>query len=600
LYNFAGEKTHELPPTSSAIPTARIETAVPILPIEVDTSRTTSFVTPTAIKPSELHEMKRLDLSDQYDAIIVGGGLSGLIAAYKLVTMTELGRVPKVLLVESSSRLGGRLESMSLPNTQEVLDLGAMWIPKEHLTMWRLVQDLGLEYYPNAQLGNSIYQHGASKPKTFHGSLYETFHRFGKMRTQSLFSKITKMSQGISEHHPFLFKNASNLDRTSVYSWVRKESWSKESAEALDLTVESIFGCKSSEISMLYFLYNIRTCDVDLSRLCQIAVGSQCWRLSGGIQSLTDRLAEKIQSAGVKVVLNSEVLSVVQQNDRDTSSSSDFTNVTIRTSLGEYMAKHVIYAASPMTTSMIEFLPSLPPIREQLPQKLHINRTIKAFAVYDMPFWRESGYSGQVFVYSSLYEKEPISFVYEATTMSGASSGTYVLCASIVGERATYWGGKTPNERRIAVLTKLASFFGPKALEAKYFVDQDWGKDRYARGGAFAVFPPGAMSACFGGVKQPHYRIHWAGTETANAWQGYLEGACQSGIRAAIEVADQLAHQIVVEQTPSIASTTTTSTIVPPTSVTTTASLAQVKDMQNTGVSNVPSIAPTVVALNQR
>jgi len=116
---------------------------------------------------------------------------------------------------------------------------------------------------------------------------------------------------------------------------------------------------------------------------------------------------------------------------------------------------------------------------------------------------------GQVFIYSSLVEKEPISFVYEASTMNGLKSGSYVLCASIVGERAAYWGGKSANDRRIAILTKLGSLFGPRALQAKYFVDQDWGKDQYARGGSFAVFPPGIIGCDSGLILKALTRVYF-------------------------------------------------------------------------------------------
>jgi len=486
-----------------------------------------------------------------------------------------------------------------------------MWIPAEHQTVWKLAAELGLEYYPNMQTGSNIYQHG-NKLRMFHGSISDAFHSFGKRNTNSLFAKINKIAQSMSEHHPFLEKNSVNLDKMSVYTWSRKEAWSKETAEALDLAVESIFGCKSTDISMFYFLYNIRTCGADIRRLFQIAVGFQCYRLTGGIQALTDGLARKIASAGVQTVLNASVLSIAQQNDKNPASMDEFTSVTIATSQGTYYGKNVIFAASPLATSKIEFSPALPPIRQELPQRLHVNRCIKAFAVYDVPFWRESGFSGQVFIYSSLVEKEPISFVYEASTLNGMKSGSYVLCASIVGERAAYWGAKSPNDRRVAILTKLGSLFGPRAFEAKFFVDQDWGKDQYARGGSFAVFPPGAMSACFGGIKQPHYQVHWAATETANEWQGYIEGACQSGFRAATEVADRLAHQLIVQNAaPAVVSSSTTATataapvdttITTITTATTTpvgvASLAQIKPRG--GYSNIPVIVPNVLATNQR
>ncbi|MFN3340812.1 MAG: flavin monoamine oxidase family protein, partial [Dietzia sp.] len=90
--------------------------------------------------------------------------------------------------------------------------------------------------------------------------------------------------------------------------------------------------------------------------------------------------------------------------------------------------------------------------------------------------------------------------------------------------------------RRARVLEDLAGYFGPRARSPIDYIERDWAEEEYSRGcyGAFAT--PGTLTR-FG----PHLRravgpIHWAGTETATRWAGYMDGAVESGRRAAGEI----------------------------------------------------------------
>ena len=67
-------------------------------------------------------------------------------------------------------------------------------------------------------------------------------------------------------------------------------------------------------------------------------------------------------------------------------------------------------------------------------------------------------------------------------------------------------------------------------------MEQDWLMEEWSQGGYVAHMPPGVMTTYGDCIRQPVDRIHWAGTETATEWSGYLDGALQSGIRAAKEI----------------------------------------------------------------
>jgi monoamine oxidase len=86
----------------------------------------------------------------------------------------------------------------------------------------------------------------------------------------------------------------------------------------------------------------------------------------------------------------------------------------------------------------------------------------------------------------------------------------------------------------------FASLFGDEALKPLDYVDHRWGAEEFAPGGPTAAVPPGSWTRYGPWLRRPVGPIHWAGTETADEWTGFLDGAVRSGQRAAAEVAKRL------------------------------------------------------------
>jgi len=83
---------------------------------------------------------------------------------------------------------------------------------------------------------------------------------------------------------------------------------------------------------------------------------------------------------------------------------------------------------------------------------------------------------------------------------------------------------------------ELRRYFGP---EARDFIDYGifkWDLEPWSRGGPVAVSSPGTLTRFGPALRAPVGPIHWAGTETADYWTGYMDGAVRSGKRAAREV----------------------------------------------------------------
>jgi monoamine oxidase len=153
---------------------------------------------------------------------------------------------------------------------------------------------------------------------------------------------------------------------------------------------------------------------------------------------------------------------------------------------------------------------------------------MKAEAVYERPFWRDDGLSS-----SSIIGGGPIIGTWDNTPPSGRPG---IVMGFIGGEHARSWSLRPAGEGRAAVLGNFASVVGDGALTPMDYFEVDWPGEQWSRGGPVAYAPPGVLLDYRNTIREPVGPIHWAGTETATFWNGYMEGAVRSGERAAGEV----------------------------------------------------------------
>jgi len=153
---------------------------------------------------------------------------------------------------------------------------------------------------------------------------------------------------------------------------------------------------------------------------------------------------------------------------------------------------------------------------------------IKCHAVYDAPFWREAGLNGR-----TESDTGPCKITCDNSSPEGEAGA---LTGFILGSDARDWGRRQADERERAVLECFALYFGEKALGSLAYAETDWGAEIYSRGGYAGVPVPGMILDHGPALTEPVGRIHWAGAETASEWNGYMDGAVESGERAAQEV----------------------------------------------------------------
>jgi monoamine oxidase len=115
-----------------------------------------------------------------------------------------------------------------------------------------------------------------------------------------------------------------------------------------------------------------------------------------------------------------------------------------------------------------------------------------------------------------------------------------VLIGFIGGQHARTWDTLDLAGRRQVTLDSFAAYFGPQAAQPREYIEGRWTNELWSRGDPVGFAPPGVLVGFGTALRTPVGRIHWAGTETADYWIGYMDGAVRSGQRAAEEVLGEL------------------------------------------------------------
>lgn len=444
------------------------------------------------------------------DVVIIGAGYSGIAAATKL---QEAGK--QFVVVEARDRIGGRVLSQTI-DEDIVIDLGAQWIgPDQHL-MHKMVKKLNIETFETYDDGKNILSWN-NKISTYSG----TIPKIDPISLISLglaLNKINNLCKKIPLENPENAENANKLDETTVATWMDKNIWTAKAKFMFKVGVETVFACHPSEISMLHALFYAHS-GGDFEKLISIKNGAQQTRFVKGAQHLVTEMAKPFLE---KILLNNPVLSIQQAEDE----------VIVITQNKIIKAKKCIVAIPPTLVEKISFTPNLPANKIQLNQRFPMGTAMKCFGIYEKPFWREKGFSGQI-----VSNSKPIHVTFDCSPKDGSRG---IILAFVEAENARGFIEKTASERKQVFIESLAHYFGSQALNPIQYIDKCWSEEEWS-GGCYAGNPtPGTITQFGAYLRKPLQHLHWAGTETAKKGNGYMEGALEAGYRAAKEVIDLL------------------------------------------------------------
>ena len=326
------------------------------------------------------------------------------------------------------------------------------------------------------------------------------------------------MARRVPPDAPWTAPKAKEWDSQTLWSWMRRNVFTQGAREALSLGVEAVWAAQPEDLSLLHVLFYISSAG-GLDALWDTEGGAQDARVVGGSQLISIRMAEKL---GDRVVLEAPVRRIATEPDR----------VTVHADGLEVEAQRAIVAMPPTLTCRIAYDPPMPALRDQLTQRIPQGAVIKCMAIYDRPFWRERGLTGQ-----ATSTDGPVKLTFDNSPPDGTPG---VLLGFLEGNQARELGAASPGERRAAVIDCFTRLFGREAAGPVDYVDKSWADEEWTRGCYGCYMPTGAWTAYGPQLRAPVGPIHWAGAETATVWSGYMDGAVRSGDSAAEAVSASL------------------------------------------------------------
>jgi len=439
------------------------------------------------------------ELPDRVDVAVVGAGLAGLAAAAELRAAGA-----SVAVLEARDRVGGRTWSREVGGAR--FDLGGQWIGPGQERLGALARRLRVATFPTFHEGAKLLDDGASVSR--YAGTIPSLRPLELAELHLSLRRIERLSARVSPRDPAGSPHAARLDALTVADHARHIR-SRRVRGLLAAALGSVFGVEPAEMSLLWFLAYLRA-GGGLMNLIEIEGGAQERRFVGGAQTLAERWAAELDCVHTAAPVRR-----IAQADRELEVTSD---------RGRIVARRAVIAVPPPLAARIELEPAGPARRDQLVQRNAMGAIVKLVIAYERPFWRERGLSGEAVALGG----GPIAVTFDNCSHDLRQPA---LLAFVQAAEARRWTGDVG-----AALGQLARWFGDEARRPIAIASADWAAEPWSRGCPVAVAGPRALISTGTTLREPIGRVHFAGTETATEWTGYLEGALESGERAAREV----------------------------------------------------------------
>ncbi len=428
------------------------------------------------------------------DALVIGGGLSGLRAAELL-----LAGGAEVELVEARERVGGRLESVQVG--AGTFDVGGQWMGPGQPRLAALAHRLGVATFRTYHRGRGVFHVGGR----VHRSAAE-IPWFGVTETARMgvvLGMVDLARRGVDARSPWTARRALHRDSVTVGEWADETIRPARVRGTFDAAVRVVFGAEPSELSLLYFLSYLNA-GGGLLNLTGVERGAQQLRFVGGAGGLAKAYAESLRC---RIRYGKEVVRIDQHKpDR----------VRVRLAGGKKLkARYAVVALPTNMLSHIEFRPVLSPMKARLIEGVEMGHTVKVLVTYRHAFWRDAGLSGEL-----VSDRPPLSVVFDNCDRGGVQPA---LVGFIVGQAAGEFMAQSPQKRREVVLQQLSRAFGPAALSCSEYVERDWKAERFSGGCPAANPKPGVLTAAGPALREaqaPRRRRAGPVTWKARCWPG--------------------------------------------------------------------------------
>lgn len=426
--------------------------------------------------------------------IVAGAGFAGLAAARELERHGAL-----VTVVEARTRVGGRVWTIrdGFARGQHA-EGGADLIEANQSAVLGVVRELGLE--TSRTLGGGFMYYGANARGGLSIQSQErTFRRIAPMLAPMI------RDYRLSERR-WDTAIAARYSGESVMEWLERIGAPKVLRQRVR-ALRGLFLADPEDLSLLA-LIDFFAADGD---------GPEgITRVTGGNDRIATEMARRLETP----VRFDGVLRRVRQTPRGVV-------VTIDTPAGlvEQRAHYLVSALPASTLRDVVIEPGLPEIQQRAISTLRYGPATRVLLQFERRFWRKPGRA------RAFGSDQPTGAVWDGNEQQRGPAGILSLLAGGSASRALQH--IIAREQMSGVARRLRWLGRPSALLASKAIT--WENDTWARGG-YAYFDPSFEPLCRDALARPAGRVLFAGEHTSQRWQGYMNGAIESGQRAAAEV----------------------------------------------------------------
>jgi monoamine oxidase len=413
--------------------------------------------------------------------IVIGAGFSGLAAAYKL---QKAGC--ELTILEGRNRIGGRVFSFEADKNEKlVIELGAEWVGASHKRLIEMCGEFGL-VLENNQFDSHL---------TFAGQYYPKGKWDYSADWKNTFAGILK------KYESFTDEDKRKLDKTDWWRFLMSKGISERDIQIRELFDSTDFG-ESIRHASAY---------VALAEYAESSERNEMdYKIKGGNGRLADKLAGKIGNEKIKLSHR-----VIQINQTEEGVSVVCENGTT------FSADKLICTAPTYAVTQINWRPALPESYVDALNSLQYARISKHAVLFKERFWKDESFDMVTDVYGHYF--------YHAT--KNQKSGKGVLISYTVGDKADVISRQNNDFKKNMIADSLRPAFGDISSKIEKHINYYWGTDKFSYG-AYALYNKGQWFSIMPALKQKHMNVHFAGEHIAD-WQGFMEGAINSGEEAA-------------------------------------------------------------------
>ncbi len=425
--------------------------------------------------------------------VVVGAGLAGLACAHELRM-----RGCDVVVIEARSRIGGRVHSLGDVLEGATVEAGGEFIGANHPCWQGYARQFGLTLAPITGEDTDV-----AAPVVLQGE------RITGRELDSLWNDIdglqgllTKFAREVDGDAPWNHPYASAIDLRHVHGWVEEQQVSRLARHGFRVLLAADAGMPTKRQSLLATLAMIAGGGYEA-----FWTSSESFRCAGGNASLARALAASV--GGERVITGSPVTRIRWKTG----------SVEVASERSTIQADRVVLATPPTTWPRVEFDPPLPPgVAPQL------GRSVKYLASMSRRVWHETGQAPEAVT------DGPVSLTWEPT--QGANTTGAVISAFSSGEAADHLRAQRGRQLKEVLLGEFEALYPgfQDAFVAGRFLD--WPGDEWTRAG-YSFPAPGETTTRVRRLRQPFEGLIIAGEHASSRFPGYMEGALESGVRAA-------------------------------------------------------------------